>query len=69
MLEVQHPRKQNVKIKLKMPGVGRHKFTDGNINYMLVKPTGVPVPTTLAAVVSASELECAIPNCTNKAEH
>lgn len=34
---------------------------------MLVKPTGVPVPTTLAAVVSASELNCSIPNCPNQA--
>lgn len=35
---------------------------------MLVKPQGVPLPTTLAAVISASELNCAIPNCPNQAE-
>jgi hypothetical protein len=46
-----------------MPTVGEHKFRKGELNYALVIPTGVPIPTTLTAVRSASELQCAVPNC------
>lgn len=34
---------------------------------MLVVPKGSPLPVTLTSVCSASELDCAIPNCTLKA--
>jgi len=34
---------------------------------MLINPKGVPLPITLSAIISASELNCAIPNCTLKA--
>jgi hypothetical protein len=40
---------------------------NGDLNYMMVVPQGVPLPVTLNAVCSASELDCAIPNCTLKA--
>jgi hypothetical protein len=43
------------------------KFANGNLNYIMVVPQGVPLPVTLSAVCSASELNCAIPNCTLKA--
>ena len=46
---------------------GTIKFASGNLNYMLVIPRGVSLPVTLAAVCSASELDCAVPNCTLKA--
>ena len=45
------------------------KFGDGQLNYMLATPKGVSLPVTLAAVCSASELNCAVPNCTLKAAH
>lgn len=34
---------------------------------MVVKVDGIPLPTTLAAVASAQELDCAVPNCTQQA--
>lgn len=46
---------------------GKIKFANGKLDYMLVVPRGVPLPITLTAVCSASELDCAIPNCTLKA--
>lgn len=51
-----------------MPTVGEHKFKSGEINYMLAVPKSVPLPRTLNAVCSAEELDCAIPNCTQKAK-
>lgn len=42
-------------------------FRKGDINKMLVNVEGIPIPTTLTAVASASELECSIPNCTLRA--
>jgi len=44
------------------------KFGNGRLNDMLVNPKGVPLPITLSAVISASGLDCAIPNCTLKAK-
>jgi len=53
-----------------MPKSGdKIKFNDGQLNYMLVNPKGVPLPITLTAICSASELDCVIPNCTLKAKH
>jgi hypothetical protein len=46
---------------------GKIKFANGNVDYMLVVPKGTPLPITLTAVCSVSELDCAIPNCTLKA--
>jgi len=42
--------------------------TGQTLNDMLVIPEGVPLPVTLTAVCSAKELDCAVPNCTLKAE-
>jgi len=46
-----------------MPKVGEHKFKKGELNYALISPSGVPIPTTLNVICSASELQCAVPNC------
>lgn len=46
---------------------GKIVFKKGNLKKMMVKVDGVPIPTTLTAVASASELDCAVPNCTLKA--
>lgn len=54
-------------VSLLMPKVGNHSFRDGDLQYALAIPTGVPIPTTLAAICSANELKCAIPNCTLQA--
>jgi hypothetical protein len=43
-------------------------FRKGELSKMMVKIEGIPIPTTLTAVASAHELECAIPNCTLRAE-
>lgn len=43
-------------------------FRKGDIAKMMVKVEGVPILTTLTAVASAQELDCAIPNCIFKAE-
>lgn len=43
------------------------KFRKGELSKMVVKVDGIPIPTTLAAVASAQELDCAVPNCTLKA--
>ena len=60
--------KNGKKIKLLVPTVGEHKFRDGQLNYMLAIPKGVSLPTTLNAICSAEQLDCAIPNCTLKAK-
>jgi hypothetical protein len=60
------------KIKLLMPTSGsgdQIKFKGGQLNYMLAVPKGVSLPITLTTICSASELDCAIPNCTLKACH
>lgn len=54
-------------ISLLRPKIGHHSFRDGDLQYALAIPTGVPIPTTLTAICSANELNCAIPNCTLKA--
>lgn len=54
-------------IKLLIPVSSKSEFKVGDLNYMLVTPLGPPVPITLNAVCSAEELNCAIPNCTLKA--
>lgn len=46
---------------------GKIIFKKGNLKKMIVKIDGVPIPTTLSAIVLASELDCAVPNCTLKA--
>lgn len=46
---------------------GKIKFASGDLNYMLAIPKGAPLPITLNVVCSASELNCAVPNCTLKA--
>lgn len=61
-------KKGDKKVFFEIPTSGeRIKFVNGNLNYMLVVPKGSPLPITLTAVCSASELYCAIPNCTIKA--
>jgi hypothetical protein len=42
-------------------------FRKGELSKMMVKIEGVPIPITLTAIVLASELKCAIPNCTLEA--
>lgn len=42
-------------------------FRKGDLSKMLVRVDGVPIPTTLTAVASASELDCSVPNCTLRA--
>ena len=42
-------------------------FRKGELSKMVVKVDGIPLPTTLAAVASAQELDCAVPNCTQQA--
>lgn len=66
---VVNPRNGN-QIKLLMPTVDEHKFKNGELNYMLTVSKGTFFPTTLSAVAvcSAKELNCAIPNCTQKAK-
>ena len=61
--------KNNKTVEFLFPTVGEHKFKNGELNYTLAVPQGAPIPVTLNAVCSASELECAIPNCTLKAAH
>lgn len=46
---------------------GISKFKGKNIFSMLPQIQGSPIPITLGAICSASELDCAIPNCPNKA--
>jgi retron-type reverse transcriptase len=61
-------RKGDKKVSFEIPlSSGKITFANGNVNHMLVVPKGVPLPITLTAVCSASELDCAIPNCTLKA--
>lgn len=47
---------------------GKIKFKGKNIFSMLPQIQGSPLPITLGAICSASELDCAIPNCPNKAK-
>lgn len=61
-------RKGDKTVSFEIPTAGdKIKFANGDLNYMLVIPRGVPLPITLTAVYSASELDCAIPGCTLKA--
>jgi group II intron reverse transcriptase/maturase len=61
-------KKGDKKVSFEIPtSDGKIKFANGNLNYMLVVVKGSPLPITLTAVSSASELDCAIPNCTLKA--
>lgn len=61
-------RKNDKKISFEVPLSGdRIKFANGNVDHIMVVPKGSPLPVTLTAVCSASELNCAIPNCTLKA--
>lgn len=62
-------KKSDKKVSFLMPKIDgkKIKFGAGNLNYMLVIPKGSPLPITLTAVCSASELDCAVPNCTLKA--
>ncbi len=46
---------------------GKISFKKGDISKMLIKVEGVSIPTTLTAIASASELDCAVPNCTLRA--
>ena len=61
-------KKNDKKVSFLIPSSGgKIKFANGNVDYMLVVPKGTPLPITLTAVCSASELDCAVPNCTLKA--
>ena len=61
-------RKGDKKVSFEVPlSGGKIKFANGNVDHMMVVPKGSPLPVTLTAVCSASELDCAIPNCTLKA--
>jgi hypothetical protein len=61
-------RKGDKTVSFETPTAGDEiKFANGDMSYMLVIPKEVSLPITLTAVVSASELDCAIPNCTLKA--
>jgi hypothetical protein len=65
---INHPKKEGKSISFDIPKAQPQRWSSQFINWMLVKPQGIPLPTTLAAIVSASELKCAIPNCPNQAE-
>jgi group II intron reverse transcriptase/maturase len=57
-------------VKLFMPKTQKmkwHNSPKGQLNNVLVVPTGVPNLKTLNVVCSAKNLPCAIPNCPNKA--
>lgn len=54
-------------VSLFIPAVGKHTFKDGDLQYALAIPSGVPIPTNLPIICSAKELSCVIPNCTLKA--
>jgi len=61
-------KKGDKKVTFLLPKSGDEiKFGAGNLNYMMAIPKGTSLPITLAAVCSASELDCAVPNCTLKA--
>lgn len=51
-------------VSLLIPTVGKHIFKNGDLQYALAIPTGVPVPTNLTVICTVKELNCAIPNCT-----
>jgi len=65
-LIVVNPKNGN-KIKFLIPTMVEHNFKNGELNYMLFVPKGVPLSLTLGTVSSIEELHCAIPNCTQKA--
>lgn len=48
--------------------VSEHKFKDGQLSYILVTLTSVPLPINLNASCNVKELNCIIPNCTLKAK-
>jgi Gpi18-like mannosyltransferase len=54
-------------VSLLIPTVGKHTFKDGDLQYALAIPSGVPIPTNLTVICTAKELNCVIPNCTLKA--
>nr|QFP99063.1 cytochrome c oxidase subunit 1 [Rhizaria sp.] len=54
-----------ISVKLLRPlSDGKIIFRKGDLKKMMIKIEGVPIPTTLTAVASANELECAVTNCT-----
>lgn len=55
-------------ISIFIPKSSPVKWGKQNLNTMLVKPAGIPIPVTLTAVCSAKELKCCIPNCTLQAD-
>ena len=65
---IEHPKKKGKTILFEIPKSMPQRWNSQFINRMLVKPEGVPLPVTLTAITSASELHCAIPNCPNQAE-
>jgi hypothetical protein len=57
-------------VTLLMPKVsGKVKFQGCEFANLQPVLQGVPIPKTFNAVMSAKELDCAIPNCTIKAAH
>lgn len=59
---------EKVNVELLRPkSDGKISFKQGDLKKMVAKIEGIPIPTTLTAIASASELDCAIPNCTLKA--
>lgn len=56
-------------VSFELPVVSTGKWKSGNLNEFLsnADPKGTPLPKTLSGIISASELDCCIPKCPNKA--
>jgi group II intron reverse transcriptase/maturase len=56
-------------VSFELPSVSTGKWKSGNLNDFLsnATPKSSPLPKTLSGIVSASELDCCIPKCPNKA--
>lgn len=66
-LMVKHPKNDKKIISLLRPGSSPVKFSAQNLCSITPILQGPPLPITLTAVCSASELDCSVPNCTLKA--
>lgn len=56
-------------MSLLQPKVGSRKyFKSGDLSKTFPVISGVPIPVTLTAIVSAKELSCSITNCGRMAE-
>jgi hypothetical protein len=56
-------------VSFKLPTISAGKWKIGDLNSLLLEstPKGSTLPKSLSGIVSASELDCCIPKCPNKA--